>query len=134
MLSLPLHWARAPNACMHWAHACMHWAHAPNEDFCMHRSVKSRCTMHLCRGCAICGAHLRSVACPQAACGERMWGTYRINRVRRIVLQCVGHGGGYTPTGRWEARAWVCGERMRGTPIRSVACPALRLDRRKQAN
>ena len=131
MLSLPLHWAHAPNA-------CMHWERAPNEDLSMHVgcSMKSRCTMHLCRGCAICGAHLRSVACPQAACGERMWGTYRINRVRRIVLQCVGHGGGYTPTGRWEARVWVCGERMRGTLIRSESGlpPALRLDRRKQAN
>ena len=77
---MPLHWARAPNACMHWAHACMHWAHAPKEDFCMHvgSSMKSRCTMHLCRGCAICGAYLRSVACPHVGnvCGERI----RINR------------------------------------------------------
>ena len=52
MLSLPLHWARAPNACMHWAHACMHWAHAPNEDFCMHVACSIESTMHPCRGCA----------------------------------------------------------------------------------
>ena len=55
---MPLHWAHAPNA-------CMHWERAPNEDLSMHVgcSMKSRCTMHLCRGCAICGAYLDSPAC-----------------------------------------------------------------------
>ena len=91
MLSLPLHWAHAPNACMHWTHACMHWAHAPNEDFCMHVACSIESTMHPCRGCAYVLWPARTRSCgssspppcpwPSAgrtsvgwACGVGMWG------------------------------------------------------------
>ena len=103
MLSLPLHWARAPNACMHWAHACMHWAHAPNEDFCMHMDCSFESTMHRCRGCACVLWPARTRSCgssspppcpwPSAgrtfvACGMGVWGGH-------VGWACVGgHGSG----------------------------------------
>ena len=122
MLSLPLHWARAPNACMHWAHACMHWAHAPNEDFCMHVDCSIESTMHPCRGCAYVLWPARTRSCGSSSPPPCPWldvhGSMSMARCPwppPHTPPCPWPSAGRTSVGVWDGRVgWACGVGVRG--------------------
>ena len=114
---MPLHWAHAPNACMHWAHACMHWVTLRMRTFaCMWAvPLKVRCTRAV-GAPTFCGLPARAPAARHRR--HHVHGSMSMARCPwppPHTPPCPWPSAGKTSVGVWDGRVgWACGVGVRG--------------------